>query len=362
MNPEIKKIRLKELKVFVTSELFQKFNTIPVSPLRADSYLQNPNAKPDDIVLYLAFVNNELVAFRSIFAGVAQTAPKIMRFGWCSGNWVHPGFRRRGFSEMLLREAYSDWDKKLMFTNYAPESEKLYLKTGWFKPVYAFKGARAYLFPKTKKLVKTRKRNILFNALIFITDIGMGVLSMIRIGFFRDRRHSGIVFNEIDFPDEQCFKVFEKNKTKHFFSRGEDEFRWILEHPWLSTQKADFCENYPFSSYAESFYYKFVKIFVEDEFVGLLVFSVRNGHLKTLFFWIDGEPEEEITRYLKSFCAKNRIEILTVYNNKIARHLIANRFPFLYVKKYGQQIYSTFEAGDGNMTVFQDGDGDVVFT
>jgi len=362
LSPEIKKIQLKELKIFITSELYQKLQTVPISPLRAKSYLQNPNAFPDDVVLYLGFVHNELVAFRSIFAGVIQTKIQPVRFGWCSGNWVHPDFRRRGFSEMLLKEAYADWDRKLMFTNYAPESEKLYLKSGWFQPIKKFQGARAYLFPKTKKLVKAGKQNILFDIVFLIIDLGITVLSLIRISFYRVNRQSNTKFVETDFPDKQCFKVFNENKPDHFFNRGEEEFRWIFEYPWLSTNETDFCKSYPFSTYAALFFYRFVKIFVEDEFAGLFVFSVRNGHLKTLLFWINRELEEEVSLYLKRFSIKNRIKILTVYNNKVASHLIRNKFPFLHVKKYGQQIYSTFETGIENMKVFQDGDGDVFFT
>jgi hypothetical protein len=156
--------------------------------------------------------------------------------------------------------------------------------------------------------------------------------------------------------------VFEKNKSKHIFRRGEHEYRWIFNYPWLSAQKNNRNTRYPFSSYAEVFYYKFVKVFIEEEFAGVFLFSVRDGHLKTLGFWVDEKSEREIISYLKRFCSKNSIELLTVYNRKIAGYLIKNKFPFLRVKSYGQKIYGTFEIGKTREQQFQDGDGDVIFT
>ena len=138
MKLEIKKIRLKELNDFVKSEMFNQFEILPISPERVKSYINNPKAKPEDVVLYLGSINNALVAFRSLFAGELISDDLKTRFAWCSGNWVAPEFRRKGFSEQLLKEAYSDWSGKLMFTNYAPNSENLYLKTGWFHSIYKF--------------------------------------------------------------------------------------------------------------------------------------------------------------------------------------------------------------------------------
>ena len=53
---------------FVNSKEFQNYEVVPISAIRAQSYLANPHALPDDIVLYLGLINNKLVAFRSLFA------------------------------------------------------------------------------------------------------------------------------------------------------------------------------------------------------------------------------------------------------------------------------------------------------
>jgi hypothetical protein len=84
--------------------------------------------------------------------------------------------------------------------------------------------------------------------------------------------------------------------------------------------------------------------------------------LKTLYFSLPAEVEKEIARFLKLYCVKQKIEVITVYKNGVANELFAQKFPFLHAKKYGQKIYSSFEIRGIDKFLFQDGDGDVIFT
>ena len=133
---EIEKIRLKELAGFVESETFQQLEIVPVTPGRVKSYLNNPAAKPDDVVLYLVFKNKKLVAFRSLFAGVVFNGKEQIRFAWCSGNWVHPDFRRKGFAQLLLNFYFSNSDtirKFYLWVNEINEPAiRLYKNNGYY--------------------------------------------------------------------------------------------------------------------------------------------------------------------------------------------------------------------------------------
>jgi hypothetical protein len=359
---EIKKIRLNELEGFVNSETFRHLTTVPITRLRTTSYIHNPNGKPDDVVLIMGFINNRLVAFRTIFAGLIHSNGEHVRFGWLSGNWIHPDFRRRGYSEQLLSEALIEWDGKLMSTNYAPESEKLFLKTGRFHPIHQFKGARAYLFPKTIKLFNKVNQKRIVKPFLSITDRLISIISEARLLFFTSKKPDAVRFAEIDTPDEECFQYNQQNNPRNIYIRNKAELNWIFQHPWISVINTDYIKKYPFSSYSESFRYKTVKIFTEGNFKGFFIFSLRNGHLKTLYFNIAGSSVKVVVNYLKSYCIENRIEIVTIYNSTIAKEFIAQKFPFLYIKKYGQKIYSSFKIKNGQELQFQDGDGDTFFT
>jgi len=362
LNFEIKKIRLDELQDFVKSEMFRHFTTIPISELRIKSYVNNPHSQPGDFVLYLGFVDKQLVAFRSLFAGGVQTEPEKQRFAWCSGNWVHPEFRRKGFSERLLKEAYIDWNGKLMFTNYAPNSEKLYLKSGNFHAIHQFDGFRGYLFPKTRKLIQASNRNGLTKAFFSVVDFVVIVLASLKLLFYASKQNSNIRFETIEFPDAACFKIIEPQAKEYIFNRGEKELRWIFQFPWITANDNNYSEKYPFSSYSKQFFYQTVKVFFMNEFVGFFIFSVRDGHLKTLYFNLPAEMDHEIAEFLKLICVKHKIEVITVYKSEVANQFFTQKFPFLHAKKFGQKIYSSFEIGDINNSRFQDGDGDAIFT
>ncbi|MCG6189149.1 GNAT family N-acetyltransferase [Maribellus maritimus] len=357
---EIKKIRLFELDDFVKSEIFQEFSVVPITSFRAKSYLRNPLAESDDVVLYLGLVKNQLVAFRSLFADVAFVNNSPIRFAWCSGSWVSPDHRRKGFSQQLLAEAYSDWQGMLMLTNYSPETERLFIKTGWFRPVHRFDGVRCYLFPKTGKLLTVSNRNK-FTGLFFLSvDFLIRFFSSLKTRFYKPRINSSFRFEELQFPDVECFERIRESKGTYLFNRGEEHLKWIFEYPWISDSDKGFREIYPFSSFSTEFYYRTVKIFHLNRFVGFFIFSVREGHLKTLYFQISKELEGEIASYLKKYCVDNKIEMATIYNSELAGVLFKQKFPFLRVKKMGQKIYSTF-AVSGDLQL-QDGDGDVFFT
>lgn len=362
LMPEVKSVRLQELEDFVKSDFYQKLPVVPISPSRAKSYMENPHGKSGDVVLVLAFLNEKLAAFRSLFAGMIHSGNEKIRFGWCSGSWVHPEFRRKGLSRLLLNEAYSAWNGKLMFTNYAPEAEKLILSTGWFHELFRFEGIRTYLFPKTVKLIPFARKNKFTEQAFKLVDFCIVCFSSLKIRFFNYSENPKIRFETLEFPDEETYRFIEKLKTNFLFGRGKEELKWIFQFPWISALNKEISVKYPFSAFTNSFYYQTIKIRQNDELSGAFIFSVREGHLKTLFFWLAPGLEAESARFLKHYCVQHKIEVATVYNSEVARQLFDQKFPFLRVKKFGQKIYGSFRIQEPEKFQFQDGDGDAVFT
>jgi hypothetical protein len=362
LKPEIKIIRLSELMDFIGSDFFSMFSYVPITPSRAQSYIKNPFGQPDDVVLIIIYMNNCMIAFRSLFAGMAETGSERIRFGWCSGNWVHPEYRFRGFSLLLLEKAYTEWNGKLMFTNYAPESEMLYIKSGLFHEIHRFNGARGYLYLKKHRLRSIAPKKqipaFLFSpAVFFIT-----VLAKLRCFFFKSRLNKNLQFEELHYPDKQCYQFMQKQEGKFLFPRNENEWHWIFQYQWISDSNSDLKSRYPFSSCSESFFYQTIKIIEGSEIVGFFIFSVREGHLKTLFFNLKSGLEQEAVNYLKLYSVRKKIEMITVYNNEVARILLKDKAPFIYVKNTGQKIYSSFEIPDSGSFAYRDGEGDYGFT
>ena len=81
------------------------------------------------------------------------------------------------------------------------------------------------------------------------------------------------------------------------------------------------------------FYYKTVKVFIQNELVGFFIFSVREGHLKTLHFNIPDGIEKEVSIYLKQFCAKHKIEVFTVYKYEVGTTTFYTKIPIFAREK-----------------------------
>lgn len=361
LTPVIRKVRLSELAEYVASLDFRSLSYVPITWTRARSYQENPFAEADDVVLLLYFRGTELIAFRSIFAGRIHANEQNIRFGWCSGSWVHPLHRRKGISLLLLKEAYNDWNGRLMLTNYSPETEKLFIKSGLFREIHHYKGARAYLYLEQEKLKAFLKNKGLPVILAPVLSGFSTVVVNIRMFFFR-KGNPGVQFEETEYPDTECHKLMRENDRAYLFPRDEEVWNWIFRYPWISDTNKELTVRYPFSASSGSFYYKTIKIRKNNAFCGYFIFSVRDRHLKVLGMELEGSFEKEVSWFLKVYSIRNRLTTLTVYNSDIANCLLKSRLPYLHVKTYGQKIFSSFEIDIHAHYEFRDGEGDVAFT
>jgi GNAT superfamily N-acetyltransferase len=362
LKAEISKVRLSELESFIHSKPFMQLTCVPITPARAKSYMENPHGLPDDMVLIMAYMDGQMIAFRSLYAGVIQPENERIRFGWCSGSWVHPDFRRKGISLRLLKEAYDDWNGRLMFTNYAPESENLYLKTGWFHEIHSYEGARGYLFVGKQRLMSvTGNRKVpafLFTIGSFITNL----IARMRVFACSHKINRALQFEELEFPDSECYRFLQDDPENFLFVREEKDWNWIFRFPWISDSNNEIKRKYPFSSVSGSFYYRTIKVLQDGILAGFFIFSVREGHLKTLFFHLKPAMEKDVAGFIKKFAAREKLEMVTIYHSEIARSLLQDKIPFLYVKPYGQKIYSTFLFDKSFRYFYRDGEGDYTLT
>lgn len=354
---ELKKIRLQDLEAFGRSELFQSFETKPVSAARIQSYLNNPHALPEDVVLYLLHEENKLLAFRTLFPGRLMNQSK--RFAWLSGNWVHPDYRRQGCSKRLLDAALKDWDERLMFTNYAPASLQLYLKTKQFQTVYLDHGTRFYFYFRTRKVLADRYPKLAF--LLPVLDFFIQLVAGFTHLLFHPMRVRHFSMKELNLPDQACLQLAETKKDSYLFTRGRQELDWIFKYPWLSPSDDQFVHSYPFSSFARQFKYRSIKIFHEDKLIGFMVVLLRDGQMRTVHLQLPYDRMRIAARFLIRVAVKNKVETLTVLNPKLAKEIQKRPNPFLVHKKIEHGIYSSFPVSSA-MRKIQDGEGDFIFS
>jgi len=356
---DIKRIHIHELKKFVDSDEFKSFLNVPITTFRADSYINNPNARAEDPALFMLFDNNKLVAYRSVFADCCRNKNELIRFAWCSGSWVLPEYRRKGFSALLLEEVYKAWNGKLMFANYAPESLNLYLKSGYFKSIYCLQGKRFYLFVKSRNILQNRfnLKNWQYSTIDFILGTAASVKSL----FYQETYVPGMTFKEKNLPDEECLTHLEKLKSQSFFQRGKLEYQWILKHSWISKTDDQFVGKYNFSSFSTDFAYHTIKMYAENKFVGLFIFQTNNRQLKFLLAACENIYYRSIASYLVNYSVQNKIAFLTILNSLLATEIQNINHPFINIREMNSNIYSSFEV-DTDGLIINDADGDYIFS
>jgi len=335
--------------------MFQDFRQKPLSRERIASYQNNPNAKPDDVVLYMLTDEKKLVAYRSVLPDYYY-GKETEHFAWLSGNWVHPDYRRKGLSRQLLDAVMKDWNGRLMYSNYAPESHALYQKSGKFHLISHREGYGFYLYAKPSRLYRQRVKKPWWFFLHF------GDMAFALVAAAKRLVYSAPSLRlQVDIkskPDEEFYRLF---ADRHMlgFERGKNELEWIINHPWISHSKQN--QAYYFSHRAKQFFYRFLVLKDKGEACGLAMLQYRDGRLQVPYFQVSKGGHEELAAWLIRYCRKKHVQYMIIYDPVLSEALAMHGKQFVYHKSKAQNIYASWQPS-GYSPLAYDGDGDYVFS
>lgn len=362
---------LSELQEFIDSEAYNLMDNIPVSLHRAASYLHNPNATENDLVLFLAYENEQLVGYRTVLPDRLLDGQRIIPFAWLSGCWVLPEKRRQGIATLLLDQVLIAWDYKLMFTNYAPESKKVYDKTGEFEKYASLIGIRAYLrFPFSDVLPPKSKLFCNLKPLLKATDYLLNAFGDIRFKNIPKKSGSGqFEIKEIKELDKETIDFLRDLGKKGLAFDNVEKLKWIAEWPWVfETENVEGMDKkYFFSSTASSYKNIQLKIYIPDrKMVGYLMLLVIGNKLTVPYCFYSKEAigliPEIILVYMKQF----KLNYVTVYHSKLVELIKKQNKGYLYKKPIIRNIFYSIglknNLPDPGYINWQDGVGDTAFT
>jgi len=359
----VKMYSLEELESHLESTLSRPLETQPVSPLRLASYLNNPRADPSDVVLIEMRQAGKLLAYRTLLPDhmISSHGHKV-RFAWLSGNWVHPGFRRKGLSTRLLESAQKAWEGRLMYTNYAPASKAVYDRSKSFREAFFREGKRFYLRADTEKFLGQRmggKR--IFRAFD-------GLLNQTRKGKLERLSQDmspGCSIEQVDKLDKELRDLISTFQKGALFQRDAEIFNWALTFPWITDKEAPPI-NYHFSYQAgkfENLLFRFRQ--ADTGSTGLLWMVLHNRVLSAPYvFAEDGSLFPYMAECILQTMIANGSTHATLRNPELTLGLQQNRRHFLMVRNMPQRIFTHVQLA-GHIPEdksIHDGDGDVMFT
>jgi len=354
---------LEELESHLQNSPSRPSGTQSMSPLRLASYLKNPRAESADVVLIEMREAGQLLAYRTLLPDhfITRQGQKV-RFAWLSGNWVHPHYRRKGWSTSLLQSLEKAWEGRLMYTNYAPASKAVYDRSGSFREVFLREGKRYYLRAASEELLGKRMGGSRFLRKMdgFTNRIREGKLER-----FRQDISPGCHIEPLDGFDEESRKYISELQEDSLFQRDTEVFNWAINYPWITDKEAP-SVDYHFSYLARRFENHLLKFRQPDTGnLGLLWMVLHNHVLSTPYVFAEnGSLYPHMTAYILKTMLDTGVSHATLRNQQLSDGLLSYKRQFLHIRNMPQRIYAHVKLADQIPLdkSLQDGDGDVMFT
>lgn len=367
---KIKKIYKKDIYELLNDHSFWNHSFLSISKHRLFAHAKNPNSEDNDIVLLLAYMDNELLGYMGVFIDKININGSEKKIGWLSTWWVHPKTKGTGIGREILNTMYQENNGQIGISQFTPSAKRVYDKSGYFTTLKDNIGIKAVLrsnltfviaalFPKMKKL------GILYQIIDSFLNLFINCKLSVQKHFIENRLQNVKIeyLNNIDNETQIIINKFNKNDVS---DKSKAFFEWLKAYNWV--QKAPLLEfteksKYEFSMYDKDFDISYVKVKQQDECIGFIVLQKRNYVSKVLFTYFDKSKHTNIISDVIKLqnLVQNTREIIC-YDEAVCENLKKSSI-FLYrTKKSKQSIISkVFEKSDFDNVRMNFGDGDCCF-
>lgn len=363
---EIVRLDAAGLRQYISSEEFERAPVIAISKHRAFSQLNNPRARPEDILLLLARSDNRLVGYLGVLPDTICTSEGgRIRCGWMSCLWVDPGQRGKKIAQKLINECFEAWDNNILLTEFTAAAGSLYHKTGLFEPLTTLTGRRWYIRSDLKRILTPKKE--VFRRLSGVLGMVDRTANLI-IDIIRPLRpaKSSLSFRYVTHVPEEAMDMIRQSSAGKLFGRQSEELNWILSYPWVLTNQwlDQAASRYHFTSFEKKFECRAILASDKDKPLTFLMYTCRNGHLRIPYLYFTDEGQALLT--IRQLISQVKANTLTVYNTDIIRLLIKNGLYYApsreITRTYLISRHLHQKAGDVSVYSISDGDGDCAFT
>ena len=319
---KIQKIRLKELAFWAAGSLNQPAykKVVPVTLTRAASQSKNPYARPEDVVLLVAFSGDQCIGYHGLLPAVFRHRDGFARVHWATTFFVAPAFRGRGIGKYLLQEI-KNLKMDFIVCQITESARRTYSSSG-FEDL----GELNYFQLRVDRLDVVSR--------FFDATAGRsgnksarpqsrppGVIRLLQRPVYRltkrlfyplavhgSRRHvkRKFTWKIVDRIDESRLGRPDRQPPGASFFRGLPAVNWMLDCPWVvsGNQRRTGFARYYFSDVRDIFRYVAIEINSEHpgDPLGFLVLSIsakkKKTRVKILDFYFKNPADEDIAVYL----------------------------------------------------------------
>lgn len=361
----IRPLKLNQLRAYIDSEEFATSAMIPISRIRALSHMENPRARPDDVILVLVYFKDQLEAYLGVLPDELHFKEGTYRVGWLSCMWVNPVLRGKGIAKRLIQTVFEAWDHRILVTEFTVAAKGLYDYTKQFVDLAKPQGVRGYLrFNWSELLPKKDPKWSKWKPVLQLSDALLNIPNSLRLTFHK--KQSSVAFEQVTEIDQESWQFIQARKSGELMNRNREEIDWIYHNPWLKEGPEDHdSKRYDFSSVAKRFRFIYLKVKSEDQLIGFLMLSVRDQNLKVPYAYFDSGHAGLMFEVIRQQLFEYGANMLTVFHPDLVGHIQNSRTPF-YLKRDFQRHYIVTKEFQPYLATnplrIQDGDADCAFT
>lgn len=365
---KILEIAVKDLQHFLNVPLYQAFKTIPLTPERMLSQINNPRARADDIVLIVALTDeNNLAGFVGMVPDEGHSADGSFRFAWNSCWWVDPVYGK-GIALKLFYKSIQAWEGQYMITDLTEYTRNIVKKTGLFIFTKPKKGI--YLKIRSDFSLKAKVNSkiwCIMQIFLALSDTLINSIEKQRLSWWQKKNAlADITVQYISHFEPTDINLIQRLNKDELCRRGNAEFEWINSFPWLTCEIQSEWKGrfYPFSWLCRQFKTEFIRILQDNEIIGLAMLTCRDGVYKIPYAYFIRNAESKCFKALCHFLIERQAGGFLTFREELAGYMIDSQFPVLRKKQVLKDLAfsKSLSHYHPEMYMLQDGDGDVVFT
>ena len=257
-------------------------------------------------------------------------------------------------------------NSKLFLSESTFHAKSILEKTGLFGQIISHPGIRGFIrfYFADIVLKKLPHKKWLTKPIIFVDFVLNLLVQPYRNIFMSKYKKSGYLVEEVEKVEGEIERFIEKHSLLEFVQKTSANFEWFKNYPWVKKINEKASIAYPFTHKVKEYELNYYVLKRENEIKAFVAISYRDNLSKIPYIYFDKKDIKDVFYSLMKLIIKKKYDSLVVFHPAIVDFMNQNKMPFLYRKtelKYSgttKQIYNFFE----QRPIFQDGDGDVIFT
>lgn len=369
---EFREIRASEIVDFANQVAASSSPVVPVTPWRAGSQAENPDARPDDILMVVAIDNSETIAGYIGLLPFQLPGNEAERISWNTCWWVAPG-AGAGVSLSLFSRFLKITGNRVAFSDMTEKTAGILRRLQGYHVASRTGMAVRFRHAYNKRIRTSRKSPRVFQ-LVAVT----GILRMADVVLNTGRKKRMERWLRAHPAPCRITVSRELRETHIDFARTHSEgditlpsiqrFNWWQEHPWLVPPDSftrQIARRYYFSALAVQNELFIPECICNDVLAGFAIISNRDGVLKTHYLYFRSDSEQAFYQSLFSHLVTiPGAHTLVSFHEGFAGFVEKQKFPAVHARKATRYtaLSVPLEEALENNTMFQDGDGDYIFT